>query len=151
MAGDSKSVTESLLLIGIIIFWNYVLDWLGFQSKVFRRLLDPEKLPVIEDGKFLRENMRRELITTDELMSQMRESGIEDVSEIKTAHLESDGQFSFIKKNDDEARRNPKRERRQITGESIFKLRRQTVGAKNSRFICDFAPAKHTILSGILN
>ena len=109
MAGDSKSVTESLLLIGIIIFWNYVLDWLGFQSKVFRRLLDPEKLPVIEDGKFLRENMRRELITTDELMSQMRESGIEDVSEIKAAHLESDGQFSFIKKNDDEARRNPKK------------------------------------------
>jgi uncharacterized membrane protein YcaP (DUF421 family) len=109
MAGDSKSVTESLLLIGTIIFWNYFLDWLGFQSKSFRRILDPEKLPVVEDGKFLRENMRRELITTDELMSQMRESGIEHVSEIKTAHLESDGRFSFIKKNDDKAGRNPKK------------------------------------------
>ena len=110
MAGDSKSVTESLLLIGTIIFWNYFLDWLGFQSKFFRRILDPEKLQVIEDGKFLRENMRRELITTDELMSQMRESGIEHVSDIKTAHMESDGRFSFIKKNDDKAGRNPKKE-----------------------------------------
>jgi uncharacterized membrane protein YcaP (DUF421 family) len=110
MAGDSKSVTESLLLIGTIIFWNYFLDWLGFQSKFFRRILDPEKLQVIEDGKFLRENMRRELITTDELMSQMRESGIEHVSDIKTAHLESHGRFSFIKKNDDKAGRNPKKE-----------------------------------------
>jgi uncharacterized membrane protein YcaP (DUF421 family) len=109
MAGDSKSVTESLVLIGTIIFWNYFLDWLGFTSKFFRRILDPEKLAVIEDGKFLRENMRRELITTDELMSQMRESGIEDVSEIKTAHLERDGHFSFIKKKktDDKAGKNP--------------------------------------------
>jgi uncharacterized membrane protein YcaP (DUF421 family) len=109
MAGDSKSVTESLILIGTIIFWDYLLDWLGFKSQFFRRMLKPEKLPVIENGKFLRENMRRELITPDELLSQMRECGIEDISDIKTANLESDGHFSFIKKHMDEAGKNPKK------------------------------------------
>ena len=98
MAGDSKSVTEALLLIGTIIFWDFFLDWLGFKSKFFRKILEPEKLKVIEDGKFLRENMRKEMITGEELSSQMREQGIEDLAEVKVAYLESDGHFSFIKK-----------------------------------------------------
>lgn len=98
MAGDTKSVTEAILLIGTIILWDFFLDWLGFKSKIFERILEPEKLKVIEDGKFLRRNMRKEMITVEELESQMRQSGIETVEEVKTAHLESDGHFSFIKK-----------------------------------------------------
>lgn len=98
MAGDSKSVTEALILIGTIIFWDFFLDWLGFKSKFFRKILEPEKLKVVENGKFLRENMRKELITAEELNSQMREQGIEDIAEVKVAYLESDGHFSFIKK-----------------------------------------------------
>lgn len=98
MAGDSKSVTEALLLIGTIIFWDFFLDWLGFKSKFLRRIIEPEKLKVIENGKYLRENMRKEMITGEELDSQMREQGIEDIQEVKVAYLESDGHFSFIKK-----------------------------------------------------
>lgn len=98
MAGDSKSVTEALILIGTIIFWDFFLDWLGFKSKFFRKILEPEKLKVIENGKPLRENMRKEMITSEELDSQMREQGIEDIGQVKVAYLESDGHFSFIKK-----------------------------------------------------
>ncbi len=98
MSDDAKSVTEALLLIGTIVFWDFFLDWLGFKSKFFRKFIEPEKLKVIEDGRLLRENMRKEMITTEELNSQMREQGIEDIAEVKVAHLESDGHFSFIKK-----------------------------------------------------
>ena len=98
MAGETKSVTEALLLIGTIVVWDFFLDWLGFKSKIFERILEPEKLKLIEDGKFLRQNMRKEMITVGELESQMRQSGIETISEVKTACLESDGHFSFIKK-----------------------------------------------------
>ena len=107
MAGDSKSVTEALLLIGTIIFWDFFLDWLGFKSKFFRKILEPEKLKVIENGRFLRENMRQEMITPEELNSQMREQGIEEIAEVKVAYLESDGHFSFIKK-DGESEENNK-------------------------------------------
>jgi uncharacterized membrane protein YcaP (DUF421 family) len=98
MSGDAKSVTEAVLLIGTIIFWDFFLDWLGFKSKFLRKFIEPGKLKVIENGSFLRENMRKEMITTEELNSQMREQGIEDIAEVKVAHLESDGHFSFIKK-----------------------------------------------------
>lgn len=101
MAGDSKSVTEAVLLIGTIIFWDFFLDWLGFKYKFFERVLEPEKLEVVKDGAYLRQNMRKEMITVSELESQMRQNGIEDVAQVKSAHLESDGHFSFIKKDDD--------------------------------------------------
>lgn len=98
MAGDSKSVTEAILLIGTIIFWDFFFDWLGFKSKFFEKFLEREKIKIVEDGKFLRRNRRREMITDEEVSSQMRQNGIEDISDVKTAYLESDGHFSFIKK-----------------------------------------------------
>src|SRR5580765_8690335 len=35
MAGDSKSITEALLLILTIVSWDWVFDWLGFKSTFF--------------------------------------------------------------------------------------------------------------------
>ena len=32
MAGDSRSITEALLLIITIVLWDFFLDWLGFKS-----------------------------------------------------------------------------------------------------------------------
>ncbi len=108
MAGDSKSVTEAVLLIVTIVLWDYVFDLLGYKSKFFERILAPKALPIIEDGKLLRENMKSEMITYDEIMSQMRQQGIENISDVKKSCLESDGHFSFIKKDDDEVKSNEK-------------------------------------------
>lgn len=98
MAGDSRSVTESIVLICTIVFWDYFLDFLGFKSKIFERVIEPEKLKIIENGKLLRRNLEKEMLTDDEVLSQMRQNGIEDISEVKIACLERDGHFSFIKK-----------------------------------------------------
>jgi uncharacterized membrane protein YcaP (DUF421 family) len=53
-------------------------------------------LLLIKDGQMLRRNMRQEMITEDELMSKLREQGVENVSEVKKAYLEGDGQVSVI-------------------------------------------------------
>lgn len=98
MIGDGKSVTEAIFLITTFFLWNYLFDWLGYRFKFFERLLEPKPLMLVRDGKFLLRNMRREMITKDEIESKMRENGIEDVSQIKSAYMESDGNFSFIKK-----------------------------------------------------
>ncbi len=98
MAGDSKSVTEAVLLIITIIFWNFLFDWLSFKSKICERIFEQKPLIIIQNGKLLRNNMKSEMITYDEITSQMRLAGIEHISDIKIARLENDGHFSFIKK-----------------------------------------------------
>ena len=96
MAGDSKSITEALLLIATIFFWNYLFDLLGFKSKFIQGLLEPEPLLLIKDGKMQHKNLEKEMITEDELRAQLRQQGIEDISAVKKSCLESNGHFSVI-------------------------------------------------------
>jgi uncharacterized membrane protein YcaP (DUF421 family) len=96
MAGEYKSIPDGIVLVGTIIFWNYLFDWLSFKSEWFGRLIEPPPLPLIRNGRMLRRNMRQELITEDELMMEIREQGLDDVSKVKEAYIESDGRISVI-------------------------------------------------------
>lgn len=98
MAGEYRSITEGIALVATIIFWNFALDWLSFQSDAFRKLIEPQPLPLVRNGQMLRENMRRELITVDELRGQLREQGIEHLAEVERATIESDGRISVVKR-----------------------------------------------------
>jgi len=96
MAGEYKSIPDGIVLVATIIFWNYLFDWLSFRSEWFGRLIEPPPLPLIKNGRMLRRNMRREFITEDELMMQLREQGLDEVSKVKEAAIESDGRVSII-------------------------------------------------------
>jgi uncharacterized membrane protein YcaP (DUF421 family) len=96
MAGEYKSLPDGIILVGTIIFWNYALDWLSFKAPWFERLIEPPPLPLVQQGKLLRRNMRSELITEAELLGQLREQGVEDISKVKVAYIESDGRISVI-------------------------------------------------------
>jgi hypothetical protein len=80
MASEHKTVLDGLLLAATILFWDYALDCLGYRSPRFRRLLRAPPLPLVRDGQMLRRNMRQELVTVDELLSLLREQGVEDVA-----------------------------------------------------------------------
>ena len=96
MASDYKSITEGVLLVGTIVGWDYFLNWLGYRSRWVHDLLRPAPLPLIKDGRLLRRNLRQELITTDELMSELRQQGVESVDAVRRCYLEGDGHFSVI-------------------------------------------------------
>ena len=97
MSGDYKSVGDGAVLVGTLIAWNMLLDWLSFRSPVIRRLVEPAALPLIRDGKLLRTNLKRAWITTDEVMSKLRERGIEDISNVRRAYLEPGGELGVIR------------------------------------------------------
>jgi len=97
MAGEYKSVTEGAVLVGVIAAWDFFLDWLGFRFPAVQRLLRPAPLPLVKEGRVLRQNLRKEMITMEELLSQLREQGVERVEEVKQCCLEGDGRVSVIK------------------------------------------------------
>lgn len=96
MAADYHSVPDGLLLVAVIIFWAYALNWLGFRFPRIQRLVRPEPLPLVKEGRLLRPNLNKELITEDELMSHLRLQGVHTLAEVKAAHLESDGRISVV-------------------------------------------------------
>lgn len=98
MADDYRSITDGLILVGTIIFWAYAVDWLGYRYPIVERLVQPRPLPLIEDGRLLVRNMRSELITREELMSQLRAYGVDDVARVERAYLEGNGKLTVISK-----------------------------------------------------
>lgn len=98
MSGEYTSVTDGFVLVGTLIFWNVFLDRLSFRYRWFRRFATAPPLCIVLDGKLLRRNMRKEYITDEELWAQLRQEGIESLDEMKAVYLETDGQFSVVKR-----------------------------------------------------
>lgn len=96
LAGEYKSITEGAILIFTIVGWDHFLNWLGYRSRWMRDVLRPPPLPLIKNGRLLAKNLRQELITMDELMSELRRHGVETVEQVRRCYLEGDGHFSVI-------------------------------------------------------
>ncbi len=105
MADNYQSVPDGLLLVATIIFWAYFLDWLGYHVTLIGRFVHPPPLLLVKDGQMLRHNMRKELITPEELMSQLREKGLEALEGVREAYVEGDGQISLIKREQHEVQK----------------------------------------------
>jgi uncharacterized membrane protein YcaP (DUF421 family) len=99
MAGGYSTITEGIVLVATLIGWNMLFDWLAYHSKTFARFVQPPALLLVRDGKIMRQNLRKEFVTVDELRSKLRGHGIEDIAEVRKAYLESDGEVTVIKRN----------------------------------------------------
>jgi uncharacterized membrane protein YcaP (DUF421 family) len=97
MAGGYDTFAEGAILVGTIVAWNWLLDFLSFHSKAVRRFASPARLTLVRDGVAQLRNMRREYITMEELLEKLREQGIEHVRDVAAAYLEGDGQISVIR------------------------------------------------------
>lgn len=97
MAHEYSSLADGLVLVLTLVFWNYVLEWMGYHFKWFEPIVHPRSLPLIERGRINRRNMQRELISRAELMTQLREQGVEKISDVKRACLEGDGRISVVR------------------------------------------------------
>jgi uncharacterized membrane protein YcaP (DUF421 family) len=96
LTAEYTSIVDGLILASTVVFWSYALDWLGHKVPVIERFIHPPPLPLIKKGRMLRENMKKELITEDELMTQLRKQGVDDVAGVEVAHMEGDGSISVI-------------------------------------------------------
>ncbi|WP_266205125.1 DUF421 domain-containing protein [Pontibacter kalidii] len=96
--GGYSSIADGFIVIATLMAWNYTINLLSYHIPFIEKLVSAPALQIIKDGKLLRRNMRRELLTEEELVDHLRIKGIEDVKDIKSAYIEGDGEISFISK-----------------------------------------------------
>lgn len=97
LVGEAKSITEAAILVGTILFWSFAINWLSDRVPFLRSLGGADPVTLVQDGRMHRRNMADQLLTEDDLRSQLRQHGIEDVSDVKRACLEPDGNISVIR------------------------------------------------------
>lgn len=96
MAGEYKTISEGFILVGTIVGWNYLLDWLSYRFVWIRRIAQAPPLLLISKGRVLKQNLRKEMVTMEDLMSCLRDKGVESMSTVKAAYMESDGNVTVI-------------------------------------------------------
>jgi uncharacterized membrane protein YcaP (DUF421 family) len=96
MASQYHSITNGLVLVATIILCSFSVDWLAYRVPAVRRFVHPERKALVVDGRVVRTALREELITEEELHTQLRLNGVTDVTEVKAAYLEGNGEISVI-------------------------------------------------------
>lgn len=73
-----------------------LLSYASLRSVRLRRLLCGEAALIINDGQLLQSAMRRNRLTMDELLEELRSQGVCDLSDVKYAVLETSGKLSLL-------------------------------------------------------
>jgi uncharacterized membrane protein YcaP (DUF421 family) len=114
MAGEYRSITDGMILILTIVFWNYTLDWLTLRARFVEQFTYPDPVPLVENGRMNRRNMRSQFVTPQQLHSMLREHGVDDISKVKAAYLEGSGHMSVVQREGNASDEQPPRRKRRI-------------------------------------
>ena len=98
MASSYESITEGAVLVGILVFWDFFIDWFGYKSVFFNRIVTPEPTLLIKDGVMQRQTMRKEMISESELLGILRENSVDDPANVSRCYMESSGSVSVVEK-----------------------------------------------------
>jgi uncharacterized membrane protein YcaP (DUF421 family) len=92
------SLTGLVLAAGTMALMTVLISYVSFRFPRARPLLDGLPIVVIQDGKVLEANLRRERMTKAELALEARLQQIESLDQVSWAILETSGQISFVPK-----------------------------------------------------
>jgi uncharacterized membrane protein YcaP (DUF421 family) len=95
---DDYSVTGALIVVGTFAILQVLVSFLSYRFPKFRPALEGEPIIVVQDGKPLERNMRRERLTVQEVLVQARHQQLTSIEEIEWAVLETSGSISIIPK-----------------------------------------------------
>jgi uncharacterized membrane protein YcaP (DUF421 family) len=95
---DDYSVTGAVIAVGTIAALQVATSWVAFRFRWARRVLNGEPIVLMQDGRVLEQNLRRERLTTQELAEAARGEQIASLQDVQWAVFEPSGKISFIPK-----------------------------------------------------
>ena len=83
----------AVIIFGIIA---YLVSWVTMKSIVLRRLFIGVPTVIIQDGKILKNNMKKVHLDVNDLLQECRIKGYFDISQISYAVMEVNGEISIL-------------------------------------------------------
>src|SRR5262249_52911515 len=95
MTGPDTSLGGGLIIIGILVLFNYVLGKLD-RNRFFHRLLGADPRIVIKNGGYIESALKAEDVDRAEVETAIREHGLHGVHDVSLGVLEPDGTISIV-------------------------------------------------------
>lgn len=96
IAKEYMALPDVLILIATILGWNFALDWLAYRFPKLRPILREPPTLLVQQGQFVEDGLRQEMVTEEDVAAQLRKQGLSDVADIDKAYLEADGSISVV-------------------------------------------------------
>jgi uncharacterized membrane protein YcaP (DUF421 family) len=93
---NDQSVTGTLIVISTIAMLSVAVSWISFRFKRTRAITEGSPVVLVQDGRVIERNLRRERITLEDIQEEARQAEIVSLSELQWAILEDNGHISCI-------------------------------------------------------
>jgi uncharacterized membrane protein YcaP (DUF421 family) len=90
------SVTGAVIVISTLGVLTVAVAWLSFHFRRLRPILEGEPIVLVEDGRPIERNLRRERLTVEEVQAEARLQQVPSLRQIRWAVLETNGRISVI-------------------------------------------------------
>jgi uncharacterized membrane protein YcaP (DUF421 family) len=95
---DDYSVTGAFIVVSTIALLQVFVSYVNFKVPRLRSVIDGEPIVVIQDGKVIEGNARRERLTLEDIAEAARMQQIASLEDVQWAVLETSGELSFVEK-----------------------------------------------------
>jgi uncharacterized membrane protein YcaP (DUF421 family) len=95
---DDYSITSIILVVSTIGLLQVAVSFLTYRFNRLRPLLEGEPIVILENGKPIESNLRRERLTVEDVAEEARGQKIASLDDVQWAVLEANGTISFIEK-----------------------------------------------------
>lgn len=96
--GNDNSLLGGLIGAATLLVVNYVVVRFLYSHESIDRFIEGDPELLIEDGVLKADNLRKELITTTELVEAAHKQGFSSLNEIERAVMEPGGTLTFVAK-----------------------------------------------------
>lgn len=85
-----------LIALATWVLFTLAIEFLQLKSKRSRDFLDGKSTILIKDGKILEDNLKKERLSTDELMAKLRQKQIFKAADVEFAIMEASGEINVL-------------------------------------------------------
>lgn len=98
IVADDDSLATAFLGLATLAAWDRLFSWLAMRSHKAAVVLEGRPVELVREGRVNEANLRRCLMSREELLSRLREHGTESLRKVRLAYLEPDGKVTFLMK-----------------------------------------------------
>ena len=96
LLSQQVSLAQGIMTFLVLLGMQFVMTWLSVRSERFQGLIKAEPALVLHRGRILKDAMRRERVTPEELLAAARSNGIASIEDVEAAVLETDGTITIV-------------------------------------------------------
>lgn len=90
-------LVDAVIAISSLSAVHYANSWLTYRLPTVGRALEGQPTPIVKDGRLHPPGLRRERMSDEEALAELRLQGVDDLQDVRLAQVEMDGQVSVLR------------------------------------------------------